>query len=84
MQVMEPLPKIPEWMEIKPKQSDHPIRTLPAEHHFGRPGKTYGFPRELVSAARSVINGEVSQRATEIQFADILAMWSESTTSSSE
>jgi hypothetical protein len=80
LQVWDPWPNVPYWMQIDLEPGSHPFWTLPSGHAFERmPGET-GFAGHLQRIARRYAAGEADRTTAELQLAETLAQWSRATT----
>ncbi|MFL5760272.1 MAG: hypothetical protein ACJ789_11065 [Thermomicrobiales bacterium] len=75
--IRHPLPRVPEWISIRPDGEGRRFLTLPAGHVFASTSGEDGVSKRLRFIARAVLDGDMSQAEAEAEFADVLTEWSE-------
>jgi hypothetical protein len=79
LQVWDPWPNVPYWMQIDLEPGSQPFWTLPSGHAFERMSGERGFPGHLQMIARRYADGETDGATAEIQLAETLVRWSQAT-----
>lgn len=81
LQVWDPMPNVPYWMQIDLESHSQPFWTLPSGHAFECTPGERGFEGHLHMIARRYAAGETDRATAELYFAETLARWSRGTIS---
>jgi hypothetical protein len=76
VQIGDPLPGVPQQMDIMPASKSNPIQTVPHDHYFSASHADSGPPRSIVDAARRFLAHEIDDATAGSLIDAALTEWS--------